>query len=200
MLAWTAVTLGHKVFTIDNDPIHKAHITCDILDFSPETINFVPDMLWASPPCTSFSVMSISKHWNKDHTPKTEQARLGITIVKKTIEIIEYFEKINPKLVYYIENPRGKLRKLDFMQKFMRKTVTYCQYGDTRMKPTDIWTNNFLWNPKLPCKNGDPCHVSAPRGSHTKGSTQGIVGAIWRAIIPELFCEEVIKSAEKVTQ
>ena len=25
-----------------------------------------------------------------------------------------------------------------------RKTVCYCQYGEDRMKPTDIWTNNLF--------------------------------------------------------
>ena len=39
--------------------------------------------------CTSFSVASIGRHWNKDHTPKTEKAELGVAIVKKTIEIIK---------------------------------------------------------------------------------------------------------------
>ena len=53
-----------------------------------------------------------------------------------------------------------------------RYTVTYCQYGDNRMKPTDIWTNHPCPKFKPPCKNGDPCHVSAPRGSQT--GTQGL--------------------------
>ncbi len=189
---------GHRVFTVDNDSQFGPDDVADILCWSPELLPFAPDMIWASPPCTTFSVMSIGKHWNIDHTPKTKEAEHGMKIVKKTISIIEYFEKINPRLIWYIENPRGKLRKLDFMQKFMRKTVTYCQYGDTRMKPTDIWTNNFLWNPKPLCKNGDPCHISAPRGSHTEGSTQGKKGAIERARIPDLFREEIIRSTENV--
>ena len=59
------------------------------------------------------------------------------------------------------------MRKMECMQDLPRYTVTYCQYGDTRMKPTDIWTNHP--NPKFkpPCKNGDKCHVAAPRGSRT---------------------------------
>jgi len=100
-------------------------------------------VIWGSPPCTFFSVASIGYHWNVDNTPKTENAILGITIVKKTIEIIEYFKKKNQNLIFYLENPRGKLRKLPVMDGLDRTVVMYCQYGDTRMKPTDIWSNNL---------------------------------------------------------
>ena len=80
------------------------------------------------------------------------------------------------------------LRTIPFMEQFHRKTVTYCQYGDTRMKPTDIWTNLESWNPKPPCKNGDTCHEPAPRG--TRQGTQGLENAKERARIPpDLFKE-----------
>ena len=36
---------------------------------------------------------------------------------------------------------------------YNRHTITYCQYGDNRMKPTDIWTNNKNWISKKICKN-----------------------------------------------
>lgn len=81
------------------------------------------------------------------------------------------------------------LRKMPFMQELPRYTVTYCQYGDFRMKPTDIWTNHPSPNFKLPCKNGDPCHASAPRGSRT--GTQGLKDAIERGIIPEQLCGHI---------
>ena len=76
-----------------------------------------------------------------------------------------------------------EVRKMNFMKNLPRYTVTYCQYGDTRMKPTDIWTNHP--NPKFKpiCKNGDGCHISAPRGSRT--GTQGLRGSKERSIIPE---------------
>ena len=40
------------------------------------------------------------------------------------------------------------------MQDLPRKTVTYCKYGDMRMKPTDIWTNDITWIPRKECKKG----------------------------------------------
>ena len=81
---------------------------------------------------------------------------------------------------------------MPFMDKFKRNTVTYCQYGDERMKPTDIWTNSDVWVPRPMCKNGSPCHVAAPRGSKT--GTQGRSNAYERSKIPEDLCREILKS------
>ena len=78
-----------------------------------------------------------------------------------------------------------------------RHTVTYCQYGDTRMKPTDIWTNAEWWEPKPPCKNGMPCHVAAPRGSVT--GTQGIKGAKGRSVIPAELFHEIFEQYDEYT-
>jgi len=82
-----------------------------------------------------------------------------------------------------------------FMQGLPRYTVTYCQYGDSRQKPTDIWTNHPEPNFKPPCKSGAPCHISAPRGSKT--GTQGLKGAKERAVIPPELCEHIVDICEK---
>ena len=60
------------------------------------------------------------------------------------------------------------------------------------MKPTDIWTNSENWKPKAMCKNGDNCHVSAPRGSQT--GTQGMANAYEKSKIPEELCKEILIS------
>jgi hypothetical protein len=186
--------LGHQVFSSDIEQFDGIDYVVDILEFDYNKVPFIPDMIWASPPCQGFSVASIGKNWNFDNTPKTDSARLGIKLALKTIEIINYYLKLNPNLIWFIENPRGKLRKMDFMQDFINHTVTYCQYGDTRMKPTDIWTNSKNWKPRPMCKNGDKCHISAPRGSRT--GTQGLVGDYERSKIPDELCIEVIKSCD----
>jgi hypothetical protein len=80
---------------------------------------------------------------------------------------------------------------MDFMTYYpIRHTVTYCQYGDDRMKPTDIWTNNTKWSPRPMCKNGDSCHTAAPRGSKT--GTQGRKGNYERSMIPPVLCAEAL--------
>jgi site-specific DNA-cytosine methylase len=180
-----AEKLGHEVYTTDNQDFEAIDQVCDIFDFDINKIPYEPDIIWASPPCTTFSIASCYHHWNKDKTPKTEKCLVGIKIVKETINIIN---KLNPKY-WFIENPRGLLRKQDYMQDLSRKTVTYCSYGDMRMKPTDIWTN-FDFTTRPMCQNGnrDCHHEPAPRGSKT--GTQGLKGDYLRSQIPaELFID-----------
>lgn len=66
----------------------------------------------------------------------------------------------------------------------------------TRMKPTDIWTNHPDPRFKPPCHNGDPCHVSAPRGAKT--GTQGLKGSVDRSRIPRELCEHIVDICEEV--
>lgn len=183
--------LNYEVFSSDINNFNGINYVVNILEFDYKKVPFIPDIIWASPPCTGFSVAALGHHWTggkNAYIPKTDTAKLGIELVKKTIEIINYY---NPKF-YFIENPRGLLRKMEFMQNYIRHTVTYCQYGDNRMKPTDIWTNSNKWVPKKPCKNGDNCHISAPRGSRT--GTQGLKGSYERSKIPYLLCKEILES------
>ena len=188
-----AKKLGYDVFSSDINNFEDIDYVVNILDFDVSKVPFQPDIIWASPPCTGFSVAAIGHHWaggKGAYIPKTDTAKLGIELVKKTIEIINHFQPT----YWFMENPRGVLRKMPFMNEFTRRTVTYCQYGDERMKPTDIWTNNDLWIPRRMCKNGDPCHVAAPRGSKT--GTQGRSNAYERSKIPDELCLEILKSCK----
>ena len=186
-----AESLGMEVFSSDINDFKGIHYVVNILEFDYSKVPFHPDVIWASPPCTGFSVAAIGHHWTGGkgaYIPRTETARLGIELVKKTLEIIDYYK---PKY-WFMENPRGVLRKMDIVKELKRNTVTYCQYGDERMKPTDIWTNSDVWIPRKMCKNGDPCHVAAPRGSRT--GTQGRSNAYERSKIPDELCQEILKS------
>lgn len=62
--------LGMKVFSSDINNFENIDYVTDILEFDVTNVPFIPDVIWASPPCTFFSVASIGRHWYKDHTPK----------------------------------------------------------------------------------------------------------------------------------
>lgn len=187
-----AENMGHTVFSSDIEPFGGINYVTDIRTFKYDRVPFVPDMIWASPPCQGFSVAVIGRNWNYDGTPKTASARLGLELVGETLRLISFYRTKNPNLLFYIENPRGMLRKMKIMESIPRHTVSYCQYGDTRMKPTDIWTNNPKWIPRPMCKRGDTCHEAAPRGSRT--GTQGREGAYERSRIPAALCKEIIEA------
>ena len=194
---------GHETFSIEWDKQHPdiswyADIgtvtTQDILEkFG------VPDVVWASPDCTSYSIAAISHHRIKEAdgnlSPKSDYAKFCDKVNKHVIEMISELLEINPNMIYFLENPRGGMRKMNFMKGLPRYTVTYCQYGDTRMKPTDLWTNHPNPRFKPMCKNGDPCHESAPRGSKT--GTQGRKNAKERSRIPKLLCEHIVDICEE---
>lgn len=187
---------GHETYTIELDKKHNG------IDWYEDIMNITtkdiierfgkPDVIWASPPCEKFSVAAIGKHWIKGtNLPKTEDTAKALELLEYTVNLIK---ELNPTY-YFIENPRGKMRKMDCIEDFPRYTVTYCQYGDTRTKPTDIWTNHP--NPKFKpiCKNGNPCHTPAPRGSRT--GTHGLKGAIERSKIPIELCEHIVRICEE---
>jgi hypothetical protein len=94
-----------------------------------------PDVVLSSPPCEAFSVMTIGRNWTREHEPKTDKARLATALVDASITVND---RLEPRF-WVIENPRAKLRKLDLMLWMERVTVTYCQYGEPFMKPTDLW-------------------------------------------------------------
>lgn len=182
---------GYKVFTSDFDEQFETDYCVDIMKLDVNKLPKSVDIVWASPPCETFSVASIGYHWNKDRTPKTEAAELGIERLQKAIAIIE---ELKPKH-WFIENPRGMMRKMPFMEKYYRYTVTYCQYGDTRMKPTDIWSNVKGLEFKA-CRRGMTCHIAAPRGSST--GTQGIKTYKDRSRIPEALCNSILEQLERL--
>ena len=188
--------LGMNVFSVDWEKYEDIDLCIDVAKLKKEDIPFVPDFVWASPDCTTYSIAAISTHRNNTE-PKSEYAKKCDTTIQHFISLIKEWLEINPDMVFFIENPRGMLRKMPWMQEFKRHTIWYCQYGDERAKPTDIWTNSDKWIPKPVCHNGNKeCHhAPAPRGSKT--GTQGRKGSYERSKIPEQLCYEVLESLNK---
>jgi site-specific DNA-cytosine methylase len=143
-----AKRLGFNVISLDFDPIYTPDIETDVLKWDyrkwAEENNFIPDYIWASPPCNTFSTLAyrLKERNTKTAVPKSARAKEGTAILHKTIEIIKYFQKKNPKLLYTIENPRGMMRHDSEIKKLPnRETTLYCLYGDFKRKPTDFWSN-----------------------------------------------------------
>lgn len=134
---------GHEVFSVEWDKhFENIDLYADIMTVTADDIiqRFGrPDVIWASPDCTTFSIAAISHHRRKNAVtgnldPVSEYARFCDAVDQHVLQLIK---ELRPRF-YFIENPRGGMGKMTWMQGLPRYTVTYCQYGDTRMKPTDI--------------------------------------------------------------
>lgn len=196
---------GHEVFSVEWDKkFENINLYADIGQLTAQEIleKFGhPDVIWASPDCTSYSVAGIGHHRRLNSMtgnldPISDYAKFCDTVNQHVVNLIK---ELNPTY-WFIENPVGGLRKMSWMQGLPRYTITYCAYTQNlpleqrRMKPTDLWTNHP--NPQFlpPCHNGDPCHIAAPRGSRT--GTQGLKNAMERSRIPDKLCEHIVDICE----
>lgn len=190
---------GHEVFSVEWDKsFDNIQLYADIGGLTSQDIleKFGrPDVIWASPDCATFSVAAISTHRRKNQEtgslePISDYAKFCDAVDQHVLALIR---ELKPAF-WFIENPRGGMRKMEWMQGLPRYTVTYCQYGERRMKPTNIWTNHPDPQFKPPCKNGDTCHDAAPRGSST--GTQGLKGSKERSRIPKALCDHIVEICE----
>jgi hypothetical protein len=140
------------------------------------------DIILASPPCTHFSIASVSHHWNKDGTPKPKTIE-QIQLIRHTLDIIEVS---NPKY-WILENPRGMLRTvLGLPAKF----IYLGAWSKKNKKATDLWG-------KLPPVDWLIPHtwIEARRGFKT-GVQDPSLSPAERALIPYEFSLAVCLAAE----
>ena len=133
-----AKELGFDVVSLD---LKDANINTDILNWDYKQFNRNNfKIIWASPPCVEYSIAKTTGVIKIDYAN---------SIVKKTIEIINYF---NPS-VWFIENPQtGLLKHQEFMKDFDYFDLDYCKYGFPYRKRTRLWTNLKTWKPRPLCK------------------------------------------------
>lgn len=197
-----AEELGYEVFSVDWQPFEGIDLVKDIEFLEMSDLPWIPDIIWTAPDCTTYSIAAISHHREgtkavSDYAKKCDAVNLNV------MSLINELLNHNPNLKWYIENPRGMMRKMPWMIGLPRVTVWYCRYGDDRAKPTDIWSNNIYslfnpngWNHRPECFNDNPnCHHErSPRGSST--GTQGLKGSYERSQYPRELCVEILKSID----
>lgn len=176
---------GHHVVGLDHnaDLFDKAvvapwteTVAADLFEVKPQDLQDTDDppydIVLASPPCQTFSVMTINTYWNDDKTPGHGRTFKRIALVRWTLEMIR---KLDPR-AWIMENPVGMMRTLDCVQPYERRSTSYCRYGMPYRKHTDLWGG---WPPGLdlrrPCSPGDKCHQAAPRSvsKHFNGRKDG---------------------------
>lgn len=173
---------GHEVVTLDFDGKFSPTYCADVMEV--ESVKGF-DVVLASPDCRCFSVAALSRNWEMlpggSFRPRNADAAHQLVVVNHAVSLI----KASGCQFFAVENPQAMMRKVvPSLRDLPRATVTYCQYGEARMKPTDIWgVFPESWVPKR-CDYGDPCHPYTPRGCKTVG-TQAIDGADKRAMIPK---------------
>ena len=95
-------------------------------------------IIWASPPCTMYSVLRT--------TGGPRDIEGANAIVRRTLDIIDYYQPY----VWFMENPAtGYLKQQHFMQNLPYIDAHYCMYGYPYRKWTRIWTNVRCFKPKM---------------------------------------------------
>lgn len=194
---------GDDVVRFEMGARFGAEVQADVEDLDAATLLEQwgrPDYVWASPPCTKFSVARIGTNWENVRgklVPRNPETHAALRLVEHTVRLVA---GLAPRRGWLMENPVAALRKTETVRGLPRQTVTYCQYGDTRMKPTDLFGSVEGWTARPQCAQGATCHESAPRGART--GTQGLKNAEERGRVPYDLGAEIraaIVSAQEAT-
>tara|TARA_R110000803_G_scaffold25223_3_gene60248 strand:- start:1256 stop:1894 length:639 start_codon:yes stop_codon:yes gene_type:complete len=155
------------------------------------------DLIWASPPCASFSSMLFMTK-SKDEIQNLMDT-VGLPLLYKTLEIIDYFK---PNY-YCIENPdMGRMK--NYMDGFPFKRVSYCQYGYNYRKNTRLWTN-IDFEPKFCNHKGK--HINSIGSTRVNSSSNGkfhfnsskINKIAEKYSIPNLLINDIFNSIQLIT-
>ncbi len=186
---------GHATFTIDNrrrKGVCEPDLKKDVLDLKRKDIPFKKcHVVWASPPCDVWSYAAVSTHW-KENTPQTKKCLEHILLLKSALQFIQ---ELRPGL-FFIENPRGKMRYSPIMIDFLIKSqglikeFTMSSYGNYSKKPTNLFTNAYDFQLK---------HLdSFGRGAkNNSGVVFNNLTKCQRQKLPGTFAKDIVKYCEK---
>jgi hypothetical protein len=162
-------------------------ICCDLLELTAEQCRaYGPiDFLWASPPCTQYSIARTT-----GPPPDLEGAD---RLVQKCLELAAELG-----VRYVMENPwTGKLKSRPVVAGIPMRVVDYCMYGAAYRKRTALWTNTeFTPSRPLCSHNCGSCvgrrHLErAQRGSWAGAGERRSQGLRTLYALPAALCDEL---------
>lgn len=120
------VEAGWNVRRLDVDGRHGADIIVDIKNWDPVTewSGPAPDVIFAGPPCENYSSA-------RTYAKTPRDLKLADSLVRKTIDIIEYFHTINPAMQYFVENPDSSM--------LWKRWVSHRLYEDIENHPMSVF-------------------------------------------------------------
>ena len=131
-----AKDLGYECVSLDISPKYNPDIVCDILEFDYKIwpVGYF-DFIWASPPCTLFSVAAAHMFTEQQRNERFER---GKAVAQRALEIVEY---LKPKR-FVFENPLSSaIWKQGIFDHIPKKKVSYCMYDFPYRKNTMLATN-----------------------------------------------------------
>ena len=152
---------GWKVISLDRDM--KADLQMDIMDWDYKAYpSGSIDFIWASPPCTEYSIAKTVG------IRKIDEAN---AVVQRTLEIIRYFDPP----YWVMENPQtGKLKDQEVVQGLDFRDVDYCKYGFPYRKRTRLWNvMPWTWVPRDLCKQ-DCSSIAVGTRIHMQTAQRGV--------------------------
>jgi len=138
---------GWRVTSVDLEARFSPTLCMNVLDLQPEDIDGQVDLIWASPPCTMYSLART--------TGGPRDLEGSDRMVQKVLDLVAEFQ-----CPWFMENPQsGYLKGRDVVAGIPYRVVDYCKYHDDRFphtarKRTAIWTNTD-WQPSRPLCNKD---------------------------------------------
>lgn len=202
---WVVISVDDDTALEENDHSNKesfeADIQKDITELTPEDFEeWDFDFIWASPPCTDFSIAGVGNTWADDRMPKRKSVPESVQVIYHTIWLIN---ELDPEY-WFMENPRGMMRVVmpysyrdresEVPEWAKPKTVTYCQYGNDFQKPTDLWGVHPPSFEHKTCSPGDDCHKES--GRSIDSFKKHIRDPVERSAVPDQLSEEVFEAVE----